>query len=386
MEMRVPRPTKAQLVLVELAAAAVLGGRALDTGWLTGAWSIAGAAIGVVLLLLAIVPVSGRWLYQLIRSTVGMRGRRRRAARGPGLVGLFGDYEIESVPAAGRRGRTLGVVRSGTTWSLPLVLTLDAVFNDDAAVPVELLADLLHVEDVPFSSVRLFTLVAPAQTPPNAPAGPVPPLVPLAARYCLITLDTRRAADAIAARGGTSAAVHQILRRCAVHAEQVLATAGVTVRRLDENAVASLFATWLGPVSDDRSRDGEHAVESLRDVLVDGTWSTMFAVSGDGEDLADRVTRLAAAAPTPVAATALVLTPTGHGGDTGGGNGGGNGARGVEATMLLRLSAPAGAAREGAAESLRLLAQAYGLRMQRISGEQGSMLRATTPLGVGEPV
>ena len=63
----------------------------------------------------------------------------------------------------GGRGEPIGVVRCGTTWSLPLALGLDSLFNDDAAVPVHLLRDLLRVEDVPLSSVRLFTLVTPPQ-------------------------------------------------------------------------------------------------------------------------------------------------------------------------------------------------------------------------------
>jgi type VII secretion protein EccE len=368
----VPQPTKAQLVLVELALACVAGGCAVDHAWFGGPWAVAGIAVAVLLVVLAVVPLHGRWLYQVAGSAAGLAQRRRRAARRGGLAGLLGEYEIDAVPA-GARGRKIGVVRSGTTWSLPLILTLDSVLNDDAGVPVSLLRDLLYVEDVPLSSVRLLTLTTPALVPPRSPAGPVPPLVPLAARYLLITLDTRRAADAIAARGGTQAAVHQVLRRCAVHAEQLLATAGLTVRRLDENAVRSLFETWLGPASGTTGRSAERTLESLRDVRVAGTWSTLFAVSGEGPDVLDRVARLASAAPTPVVATVLVLAPTGRHGA-------------VEATVLVRLSAPAGAARDDATDSLHLLAQAYGLRMQRLTGEQGSLLRATTPLGVGEPV
>jgi hypothetical protein len=58
----------------------------------------------------------------------------------------------------------------------------------------------------------------------------------------------------------------------------------------------------------------------------------------------------------------------------------------VAASMLVRLSAPVTAPREDAADSLGLLAQAFDLQLQRAAGEQANLLRATTPLGVGEPV
>jgi hypothetical protein len=51
--------------------------------------------------------------------------------------------------------------------------------------------------------------------------------------------------------------------------------------------------------------------------------------------------------------------------------------------VLMRLSSPDTAAREDAAQSLALLAQAYELTVQPLDGEQGELLRATTPVGVG---
>jgi type VII secretion protein EccE len=362
----VPQFTRTQLVLAELAAAAALAGYAAR-----GAWLIAGGVAAAGLLVSAGVPIRRRWLYQLVLSWIALLRRRRRSARRVGLAGMFGDYQVESVPGVGD-GSRIGVVRSGTTWCLPLALGLDGVFNDDAPVPVDLLGRLLSVEDVRLSSVRLVTLTAPAQLPAYAPAGPVAPATPLAARYCLLTLDTRRAADAIAARGGTEAAVQQILRRCAVHAERALSTAGLSVRRLDENAVGGLFATWMGPATPAVGRRAPTSAESWRDVRVAGTWSTVFAVSGDGNDVTDRVARLAAAAPTPIVATTLLLQPAAGRAD-------------VDATLLMRLSAPDSVSEAGAIDWLSRIARAFGLIVQRLDGEQGPLLRATTPLGVGEP-
>jgi type VII secretion protein EccE len=364
----VPQWTRTQVVLVELAAAAVVGGIAGG-----GVWLIAGGIAGVVLLAVAVLPVRRRWLYQVILSWFALQRRQRDAMRRVGLAGTLGDFEVTSVPG-GSDGRRIGVVHSGTTWCLPLVVSLDGVFNDDAPVPIDLLARLMWVEDVPLSSVRLVTLTAPAQPPAHAPAGPVAPATPLAARYCLLTLDTRRAAEAIAARGGTQAAVHQILRRCAIHAERLLSTAGLTVRRLDENAVGALFATWMGPATPFAGQHPPQAVESWRDVRVVGTWSTVFAVTGDGADITDRIARLAAAAPTPVVATTLLMQPAGPRPDD------------VDTTLLMRLSGPDSVSEAGAVDWLSRIAEAFGLIVQRLDGEQGPLLRATTPVGIGEPV
>jgi hypothetical protein len=105
-------------------------------------------------------------------------------------------------------------------------------------------------------------------------------------------------------------------------------------------------------------------------VRVAGTWSTVAAVAGRGADVADRVARLAAAAPTPIAATTLVLRPVRAGSSS--------------ATMLLRLSAPDTAPHRDAMGALALLAHAYDLDLQRMGGEQGALLAATTPVGLGD--
>lgn len=362
-----PQPTIAQVVLVEVAGAAVCGGLYFKDRWTP--WFDVGCAVAAVVVLLAIVPLRGRWLYQVSLAWSGFVLRRRSTNDADGLSKFLGRYSVESVPG-GAGHSPIGVVRSGTTWCLPLVLGLDGLLNDDAAVPMDTLAELLQIEDIPLSSVRLLTLTAPPRVPSQAPQGPGAPLVSMAARYLLLTLDSRRAAEAIAARGGTEEAVEQMLRRCAVHAEEALAAVRVGVRRLNSNGVEALFATWLGPAS--RSGHRAHsAVETWGDVCVAGTWSTVLAVAGEGNDVPDRVARLAAAAPTPLVATVLVLRP----GDSGA----------PQTTMLVRFSAPDSGPPPDAARALGLLAQAYDLSVERLGGEQGAFLRATTPVGAGEP-
>lgn len=362
MPVALPRVTVAQLVLLELAAAAAAGGVAEQAGWL-----IAGVAAAVVLLAAAVVPVGGRWAYQLVQSYLTML-RRRHAVRGPGLQSLLGGYQVTTVPA-GRQGTTFGAVAVGNTWTVPIEVGLDRVLNDDLPVPVGQLATLLRVEDVPLASVRLVTVASPAPRGSSGVAGGAPPHV--VARYVLLTLDLATASAAVAARGGSDAAVAQILRRCALRAEEVLSANGLTVRRLDEAAVAALFASLFGPSSVAPGGALPPTVETWRDIRVGGTWSMSFAVRGGGADVADRLLALASTAPVPVAVTSLVLRRSARGGVSG-----------VAATLLLRVSGPGQDPDRSIATVLADRARESGLTLQRIDGEQGAVLRATTPVGV----
>ncbi len=371
-----PRFAFSQLALLEVAAAGALGGLAAG-----GAWRVVGPAAGVVVLLSAVLPLECRWLYQAAASWSGLmlrrhRRRRRSGSRG-GLEALVGEYTVVTVPGGGS-GADLAVVRAGTTWCLPLLLGLDAVLNDDAPVPVRVLAELLAVEDVPLSSVRLFTLTTPARVP----AGSDRTLNPTAARYCLITLDTRRAGEAIAARGGGSRAVEQILRRCAAHADRTFAMSGISVRRLREPAVHGLFASWLGPPGASGGRRRDRAGESWGEVRVAGTRSVSFAVGGSGDDLLDRVAQLAAAAPGAVVGSTLLLRRTP--GRVHATDGRRPHPRDLEAAMIVRVTSPDDLADADTGRAMTVLARAYGLVVQRAGGEQGTVLSATVPIGVGE--
>jgi type VII secretion protein EccE len=358
----VPQVTRVQLVLLELALALGIGAVAAS-----GAWRWLCAAAGVVLAGLALVPVQRRWTYQLALSWLQLL-RRRAQVRGPGLQSMLGGYRVVTVPA-GSRGTAFGAVRTGTLWSLPLELPLEAVANDDAPVPVEQLAALLQVEDVPMASVRLITLFAPAQ-PSGGPPGPVLPLPRSAARYVVLTLDSVLAVDALAARGGSEAAINQILRRAALRCEQTLTAAGVPVRRLDEDAVAALFPASVGPGGHRPDGSMPPSAETWGDVRVAGTWSVSFAATGAGPDVVDALNRAAAGARTPIAATTLLLQRRGpH--------------DALDRRLFLRLSGPGARPDRNAVAATAERAETAGLVLQRLDGEQGRLLRATTPVGVG---
>jgi type VII secretion protein EccE len=355
----VPLLTRAQLVLLELAAAAVAIGLAVG-----GMWRWPAVAVALLLLALAVVAIQRRWLYQLALSWLSMV-RRRQQVRGPGLQSLLGGYLVVTVPA-GSQGSAFGVVRAGTTWSLPLQLTYGAGDDPDAPVPVDQLAALLRVEDVPMASVRLLTVFS--SRPAELGSGLTP--TRLMSRYCVLTMDTTLAADAVAARGGTEAALQQILRRCALRCEQIMATLGIDVRRLDEREVAELFAACVGVPG---SSEGPlpRTVESWTDVRVSGTWSTSFLVTGSRatSDVAPAVARVAAEAATPVAVSTLLVRTVGPRAE-------------LNRTLLLRLSGP-GSTDTAAVSATLARARAGGLVLKRMDGEQGRLLRASTPVGVG---
>lgn len=387
-----PRPAFAQVIGGELAAAAVVGGLALG-----GAWSVAGIAVGAAVAVLALVPLQQRWLYVVVASWWRWTVRRRRAA--PGLAGALGSYRVESVPGgrkgpaprtpdtagaaearspgrrdgaepAGSNAATIGVVRTGAVWTVPLLLGLDDVLGGDAGVPLGTLAELLEIEDVPLGELRLLTVSTPARVAPGAPTAPGAPVDQFAARYLLLAVDGRRAADALTARGGDRRAVEQVVRRCVVAAEQAMGNVGVGVRRLDEGAVAGLFAAWMGPAAPATGRRGAQSVESWRDLRVAGTWSMSTVVSGPASQVVEQAQRLAAAAPTPIVATALVLRP-------------GRAGRNAAATLAVRFSAPDTPAVADTAAAVTAMAQGYGLAIRPVGGEQLPLLRMTSAVGTG---
>lgn len=346
-------------MLLEIAAAAVVTGLALRRAWLP-----AGIAIGVVFAVLALGRLQHRWVHHLIASWFGMQLRRRRL-RGPGVASLSGGYDVVTVPS-GSRGIALGAVRDRTTWTVPLELPLLGVLNDDPPVPVEALTGLLTIEDVPLSAVRLLTMTTPASPPPDGPHGPLQPLSRLAARYLLLTLDTVLAAEVITDRGGSEAAVHQILRRCVARAEEVFAAAGIPVRHLGEAKLTGIAAHCLGPLQPGADGSVPAAQEKLRQVTIADTESMTITV--EGPDAAAKLDQLTGLLPVPIVATAVVARP--------------GTARSADVSLLVRVSGKSWQVRAATGRSLDSGAAALGLTLRRGAGEQVPLLRATTPFGV----
>jgi len=351
----------AQLVLLEIAAAAVVAGLAGKH-----AWVIVGVAVGAPCVLLALVPIQRRWLYQALMSRLRLSSRRRGQRRYPGLASLIGPYEVVDVATSG--GSPIAVVRAGTTWALPLELRQDSIFNDDAPVPLEGLASLLTIEDVSLASVRLLSLVTPPTVQAAAPSGPSPVLAKAATRYCVLTLDSLRAAAPLAARGGSDAAAAQILRRCAMRAEEVLGSSRLRVSTLDDGGVHRLLDTCLGPAAPGAGRSPAATLETATGIRLGGTHSSTVAVGGAAGTALRRLTEILPYLPGRVAATALVVTP-------------GRREGAAQSTLLVRVSAPDDQTSQALPGELKRRIGSAGLAAQRLDGEQSVLLCASTPLG-----
>jgi type VII secretion protein EccE len=357
-----PRLTLVQAVLLEIAAAAVVCGLAAKRGW-----AVMGVAIAVLFVLLSLVPAQRRWLYQTLTSRLRRRGRKRRQRRFPGLASLAGRYQIVDVARSG--GPPIAVIRAGTTWAIPLELRHDGVFNDDGGVPLDGLVPLLKIEDVPIASVRLLTVVSPAVVPASAPTGPGPRFALAACRYCILTLDTMLAAGALADRGGSDAAISQILRRCAMRAQEVLGTSQLRVHTLDEPAVRRVLDDCLGPAAPMPGPRGAATVESAMGIRVGGTYSTTLVVGGKADVALSTLAEVMPYLPGRIAAATLVLVAGRH-------------PNGPHSTLLVRVSTPADKSPSALAKQLRNVLSQAELPVQRVYGEQSELLRASTLLGL----
>ncbi|GAA1943514.1 hypothetical protein GCM10009797_40750 [Nocardioides hwasunensis] len=344
-------------MLLEIAIAAGL------VAWVFGgAWLPVGAATSAVCAVLALVTVHGRPLYGVIRSWFGMRLRRPRGRREAARPG--DQFRVVTVPSAGR-GAAVGVIQGETTWSVPLEMPLSSVLNDDAPIDLDRLAALLRIEGVPLANVRVVTVVWPAMPAAESLVGPGARPAQRASRHLVLTLDTAYAADVIVERGGTPA-IHQILRRCVLRAEELLHVTGVEVRRLSERAVAAAAAGAVGRTVTGPDVSLFATGESMGQVeLADGAAHT-FAVTGS--DVLLRLAELAQQVPAPVVATSVVLQSD----DTG---------RTPTVTVLMRVSGPTEVVGNAVA-SLGATAALLGLRVAPVVGDQLPLLQATTLLGV----
>ena len=189
----------------------------------------------------------------------------------------------------------------------------------------------------------------------------------------MLTLDTMIAAGGIAARGGSDAAINQILRRCALRAEEVLGSATLRIETLDDTAARRALEDCLGPAAVVGDASAAATAESASGIRVGGTYSTAVVVGGSAAVALRKVGELIPYLPGRIAATSLVLTPARHRG-------------GSESTLLVRVSAPLDSSSGQLAGRLRKALSQAGVPVQRLSGEQGELLRASTPLGLSEGI
>lgn len=359
--------------LGSIAAAVAVISATDGLGGVLGASALIG--LGAALVLFSLIRVQGRWLYQHLVAWRRLRRAARRMRAAPAdpaapapapLVALTGGYSVETIP--GPRQSSLGAVSCGGTWTVGLEILSDDLLNDDLPVPLRDLPSLLSIEGVPLAQVRLLTFAAPASgsaAPASGTSSAEPGLPRSAARVLLLCLDTRSAADALGARGGSMAALAQVLRRCVLRAEEMLATHGLTTRPIDAPSMTRLLDASLGlaPAAAGAMRPQERWAH----VALGEARSIAVALGGDAEHGLAVADELLGALPGSMAASALVVADS---------------AAGPVTTLVVRASTvPAGpvdiAARvEGAARR-------SGLRVDTLVGRQRDGLLLTVPLAVG---
>jgi type VII secretion protein EccE len=362
----------AQLLMVDVglgAIAAALGLLSATDGIGTLLGAIALVILGAALVLGSVIRIRGRWAYQHLLAWARLRrsGRRMRitptdpAAPAPApLFALTGGYAIETIP--GPRQSSLGAVSCGTAWTVALEVMADDLLNDDPGLPLGDLPSLLTIEGVTLAQVRVLTLAAPAHAgQPGEPAA----LPRSAARICLLTLDTRTAADALNARGGSMAALAQILRRCVLRAEEMLASHGLASRPVDAPAMTRLLDASLGLHALAAGDAQPH--ERWAHVSFGAGQAVSVALGGDASRGLAVADELLATLPGAVTASAVIVS----------------GSSAEPLTTLLVRASTLDAGGTDIAARIEGAAHARGLRVDALRGRQRDALLLTVPLVVG---
>jgi len=327
-----PKLTLAQCVLLETAAAFALSGLVLR-----GSAAVALAVPAAGLLALGAVPTRGRWCYQSLRSRIGLLTRSRRGAAERILLD-----EIVEVPA-GKRGEPIAAIRSGSRWAIPVELALSDLFNDEPAIDVRRLGELLHVEDDSIAGVRLLTLTQPSA----AGADQLPSLTRC---VCVLTIDAVRASAALAARGGTTTALNQVLHRCAQRAVEAINAMGFDARTFRESALGELRTSTLGAMDMPLSEQWD----SLR---AGATQMSTMLLAGEPNRVMAAVTATSADSDASLVVSCLAIE---------------RGPRGkLRAAAFTRVVA-------GITADMTRGVRADGVRRVPLGGEQVPALRATT--------
>ncbi|MER7674040.1 type VII secretion protein EccE [Kitasatospora sp. NPDC096128] len=264
-----------QLVLVEVAAALVA------VGWTISRPVAAGfGAVSLVLLVLAVVPLRGRTIPELLRVRSALKSRRKQAKSllpPPGTdPALAPALELEpalrtcthatEADFGGRPvRRETGMVGDGTFLSSVLLVQAKdqplRPVRTALPLPLDVICSALTVDDIALESVQLVqhTQPAPAQHVPEQslaargyrelPDGTATPGLRLT--WIALKLDPERAATAVRARGGGEEGARKALQRVTDQLAGRLNSAGFNATVLDERELiaALAIATCANPIA-----------------------------------------------------------------------------------------------------------------------------------------
>jgi len=344
-----------------------------------------------------------RWRWTVRTRAAARTARYRRAAGDTtpgGVMSLLPQLHLTSAPL--RAERRFGVCFDGTGWVAVLEVEPAAAMLVPAtwpvAVPLDLLAGLLAIDDIRLASVQVLvrTVPAPVDSPADSPAvrsyRRIRPVGVAALRqtWIALRLDPQAGQDAIGARGGGVDGAHRSLKRVAGRALELLEAAGVRARALDEAGLSEVLAvTLLGGVPGvDRAVDLDEPALERWDCWQAGdgaqvTW--WLADWPQGHEPVEPLLQLLQAAPAGFGVVSLTIHAQPEGGGRGGGAGGGvGGGSGTEPVLrvLVRAGAPLAGLR-GLVEALESGGRAVGVQLRRLDGDHGPGVGATLPLGGG---
>lgn len=384
-----------RLVLLEIAAAVLLVGWAIDPMALVPA-----GVVAVALVLLAFVRRRGRSLPEWLGTARALRTRQKSAATTetppgtePGLApAVECDPTLRTYTYGGRDRRPIGLIGDGTFVTAVVQVEADvtALRADRSRhpLPLSLVRDALEVDGIRLESAQLVlhtqpapalhlpqhsvavTNYAPLQEQTGAPAVRI--------TWIALKLDPEQCLEAVAARGGGLTGTQKCVVRVADHLSSRLTGAGFRATILNEEELTAALATSacanpLVTAEAGRTETRERRTEeSSRSWRCDNRRHTTYWIrrwpqlGGRGPSLPQLIALLTA---TPALATTFSLTL----------------ARGErqEVSMCghLRVTGRSDDELVAARRALEGAARHTGLALARLDREQLPGVLATLPLG-----
>ncbi|MFD4880079.1 type VII secretion protein EccE [Streptomyces sp. NPDC058420] len=384
-----------RLVLLEIAAAVLLVGWAIDPMAMVPA-----GVVAVALVLLAFVRRRGRSLPEWLGTARALRARQKRAAdtetppgTEPGLApALECDPTLRTYSHGGRDRRPIGLIGDGTFVTAVVQVEADATAlradRNRQPLPLALVRDALEVDGIRLESAQLVlhtqpapalhlpqhsvavTNYAPLQEQTGAPAVRI--------TWIALKLDPEQCLEAVAARGGGLTGAQKCVVRVADHLASRLSGAGFRSTILSEEELTAALATsaCANPLvtaeagrTETRERRTEESGRSWR---CDNRRHTTYWIrrwpqlGGRGPSLPQLIALLTA---TPALATTFSLTL----------------ARGerqeVSMSGHLRVTGRSDDELVAARRALEGAARHTGMALTRLDREQLPGVLATLPLG-----
>ncbi|MEU7046247.1 type VII secretion protein EccE [Streptomyces varsoviensis] len=387
-----------QLVLIEVAAAVVLVGWAIDKMAL-----IPASVVAVVLVLLALVRRGRRPIAEWLATALALRRRKRQAAQ-PLDAGTDPSFApaVECEPALAtstftdRERRSVGMVGDGTF--LTAVLQIEAVDSPlrpqrtQRPLPLALLRDAMEVDGIRLESVQVVQSAMPAPAP-HLPAQAVAArnYVPLQAQtgapavrltWVALKLNPELCPEAVEARGGGLEGARRCVLRAADQLASRLQGAGFGVTVLTEEGLTAAIATAASANPMATAQAGRtntptrRTVETSRTWRCDDRWHTTYWV-GRWPQLGPSATPLpqlaALLTSLPALSTTLSLT-LGRGGTQ-------SGRHAPTVTGHVRITGRSADELVAVRREMERTARGVKVGLVRLDREQVPGVLATLPLG-----